>query len=87
MSETALSGVFSGIDSDVLIARSMAFNRIPLSRLNSQKSQWQAHMSENQNKSHVELDPIRGLNKGNNHLALHIARSANPVITSKLLKI
>jgi flagellar hook-associated protein 2 len=42
MSELGLSGVFSGIDSDVLIARSMAFNRIPLSRLNSQKSQWQA---------------------------------------------
>ena len=42
MSELGLSGVFSGIDTDILIARSMAFNRIPLDRLNVQKSVWQA---------------------------------------------
>jgi len=42
MSQLGLSGVFSGIDTDVLIARSMAFNRIPLNRLNAQKSAWQA---------------------------------------------
>jgi len=42
MSVLGLSGVFSGIDTDILIARSMAFNRIPLDRLNTQKSTWQA---------------------------------------------
>ena len=42
MSVLGLSGVFSGIDTDILIARSMAFNRIPLDRLNVQKSTWQA---------------------------------------------
>ena len=42
MSELGLSGVFSGIDTDILIARSMAFNRIPLNRLSTQKSAWQA---------------------------------------------
>jgi len=42
MSQLGLSGVFSGIDSDVLIERSMAFNRIPINRLNSQKNTWRA---------------------------------------------
>ena len=42
MSELALSGVFSGIDTDVLLTRAMAYNRLPLNRLNAQKSQWQA---------------------------------------------
>ena len=42
MSVLGLSGVFSGIDTDILIARSMAFNRIPLERLTAQKSTWQA---------------------------------------------
>ena len=42
MSQLGLNGVFSGIDTDVLIARSMAFNRIPLNRLETQKSDWQA---------------------------------------------
>ncbi|MDP6633498.1 MAG: flagellar filament capping protein FliD [Phycisphaerae bacterium] len=42
MGQSGLSGVFSGIDSDILIERSMAFNRIPLNRLNTQKRTWQA---------------------------------------------
>ena len=42
MSGLGLSGVFSGIDTDVLISQSMAFNSIPMTRLSRQKSQWQA---------------------------------------------
>ena len=42
MASLALSGVFSGIDSDLLIARSMAYNRIPLDNLEARKANWQA---------------------------------------------
>jgi flagellar hook-associated protein 2 len=41
MSSLAMSGVFSGIETDVLIARSMAFNRMPLNRLEASKATWQ----------------------------------------------
>jgi len=41
-SSLALSGVFSGIDAEVLIASSMSAARAPLSRLQQQKAAWQA---------------------------------------------
>jgi flagellar hook-associated protein 2 len=42
MSQLGLSGVFSGIDTEVLVAQSMAYNRIPLNRLTTQRNTWQA---------------------------------------------
>ncbi|MCP4375930.1 MAG: flagellar filament capping protein FliD [bacterium] len=42
MSQLGLSGVFSGIDTDVLISQAMSYNRIPLNRLVTQRNNWQA---------------------------------------------
>jgi len=41
----ALPGVFSGIDTEALIARLMALNRRPLNMLEERKAQWQAKQS------------------------------------------
>ncbi len=42
MASFALSGVFSGIDTDVLVAATMAAARIQLNRYNSQKDSWES---------------------------------------------
>ncbi|MBT3198295.1 MAG: flagellar filament capping protein FliD [Phycisphaerales bacterium] len=42
MADLGLSGVFSGIDTSVMVASAMAYNRLPLNRLNMQKAEWQA---------------------------------------------
>lgn len=42
MSVLGLTGVFSGIDSDILIARAMSYSRRPLARLQLQKAAWRA---------------------------------------------
>ena len=41
MASLALSGVFSGIDTDVLIADSMAAARVPLRMLERRRASWQ----------------------------------------------
>jgi flagellar hook-associated protein 2 len=40
-SDLALTGVFSGIDSEVLVEQAMAYNRRPLDRLEQQRAAWQ----------------------------------------------
>ena len=42
MAGFAISGVFSGIDTDVLVAATMAAARAPLNRLQSQRDSWEA---------------------------------------------
>ena len=37
---SGLSGVFSGIDTDIIVSRLMAINSIPLNRLRRRKSEW-----------------------------------------------
>ena len=39
---SGLSGVFSGIDTDIIVSRLMQINSIPLNRLQSRKREWTA---------------------------------------------
>ena len=45
MAGFALSGIFSGIDTDVLVAATMNAARAPVNRLNTQKNSWQSKMT------------------------------------------
>ena len=39
---SGLAGVFSGIDTDIIVSRLMQINSIPLNRLHRRKSEWTA---------------------------------------------
>ena len=42
---SGLTGIFSGIDSDVLVSRIMGIESRPLARLNVEKTQWQSRQT------------------------------------------